>query len=381
MRLNIAPKLFLGFVIVIFLNVFFLVIISKLEDVNSSARILKKQNELKSDLLRLKTLHRVQGPSVISYERIGRIESAKNFEEMNKKIVQTLDSIKIKFDSINSIDSNITLKTKFSSTQHVLQQLYKMAEDVRLFNNIYKNMFDSIVGAQTSLATNKSPRNNLKKHDDKSAIWRRVLNENDMKITTTIDSAESIVDEQTNVRIKEIEARVNNIQQMTLFIIAGVTVFAILFGFFFSRAMTNSLRRLKESASIIGKGNFDFDPSGYPNDEIGDLSTAFFQMSLDLKNTQEELIKSKRLAAIGEVIASVNHEINNPLMIISGNAQFLEMMMEGYPEEMKERVKTILEETDRISKVTRKLREIKNPVVEDYTSSGEQMINLDKSSE
>jgi hypothetical protein len=66
-------------------------------------------------------------------------------------------------------------------------------------------------------------------------------------------------------------------------------------------------------------------------------------------------------------------------MIISGNAQFLEMSMAKYPAEMRERVQTILEETERISSVTRKLREIKNPVVEDYTASGEQMINLDKS--
>jgi nitrogen-specific signal transduction histidine kinase len=79
------------------------------------------------------------------------------------------------------------------------------------------------------------------------------------------------------------------------------------------------------------------------------------------------------------VVASVNHEINNPLMIISGNAQFLEMSMDRFPDEMKERVRIILEETERISKVTKKLREIKNPVVEDYTSSGEQMINLEKS--
>ena len=144
--------------------------------------------------------------------------------------------------------------------------------------------------------------------------------------------------------------------------------------------MTTSLRRLRESARTIGKGEFDFNPRGYPKDEIGDLASAFFDMAYDLKRTQEELIKSKRLAAIGQIVASVNHEINNPLMIISGNAQFLEMSMEGYPQEMRDRIKAILEETERISQVTRKLREIKNPVVEDYTSSGEQMINLDKSS-
>ena len=103
-------------------------------------------------------------------------------------------------------------------------------------------------------------------------------------------------------------------------------------------------------------------------------------MAYDLKNAQEELVRSKRLAAIGEVVASINHEINNPLMIISGNAQFLEMSMDGYPDELRDRVRAIIEETDRISRVTRKLREIRKPIVEDYTSSGEQMINIDKSS-
>jgi hypothetical protein len=53
----------------------------------------------------------------------------------------------------------------------------------------------------------------------------------------------------------------------------------------------------------------------------------------------------------------------------------------GITEDTKERIRAILEETERISQVTRKLRDIKNPVVEDYTSSGEQMINLDKSTD
>jgi nitrogen fixation/metabolism regulation signal transduction histidine kinase len=177
----------------------------------------------------------------------------------------------------------------------------------------------------------------------------------------------------------EIEHRIDEVKRQTIFILSGIVIIAIGFAFIFSRGFTNSMRRLKESAGAIGKGKFDFNPEGYPHDEIGDLAMAFYEMSTDLKTAQEELVKSRRLAAIGEVVASVNHEINNPLMIISGNAQFLEMSMANYPPEMKDRVKTILEETERISSVTRKLREIKNPVVEDYTSSGEQMINLEKS--
>ena len=104
-------------------------------------------------------------------------------------------------------------------------------------------------------------------------------------------------------------------------------------------------------------------------------------MAVNLRKNQEELVKSKRLAAIGEIVASVNHEMNNPLMIISGNAQFLEMtLMEEYPAAMQERVRAILHETERISTITKKLREIKNPVAGEYGHSDRGMIDLDKSS-
>lgn len=368
MRIRIAVKLFIGFLVVIFLNVFFFVIVSKIENVNIITRILKKQNEIKNDILRLKTLHRIQGPSIISYEKIRHPQSVLNFQETQQKIIAVFDSICIKYDSIYDIDSALIQQTSYNQNCSVpLQPLRIILDTISIFNNIYSNMFDSIV--------QKKPYGN------KKAVWRNLLNDADNRISLALDSAEAIIDQQTNLRIKDVELRVNNIKQITIAIIAGVTLFAIIFAFFFSQSVTNALRRLKESASTIGRGDFNVAPSGYPNDEIGDLATAFFEMAIDLKNTQEDLIKSKRLAAIGEVVASVNHEINNPLMIISGNAQFLEMTMEGYPKEMLERIHTILEETERISKVTRKLREIKNPVVEDYTSSGEQMINLDKSSQ
>ena len=233
-------------------------------------------------------------------------------------------------------------------------------------------MFDSVVQSKSSPVTPVPKR--------KVDVWREIREDASTKLTRVVDSAETVIDYQTDQRIKEIGLKVSNVQSMTIYILIGVTISALVFGLWFSTYITNSLRRLTVSAGNIGKGDFDVDPHGYPGDEIGDLASAFFQMSIDLKNAQEALVRSKRLAAIGEVVASVNHEINNPLMIISGNAQFLQMTMNDYPEEMRERVHTILEETERISRVTRKLREIENPVVEDYTSSGEQMINLDKSS-
>lgn len=369
MRITIAPKLFFGFVVIIFLNVFFFVVVSNLENVNSITNILKRQNEFKNHMLRLKTLHRVQAPSVASFERLGRPESVENFSETQQKISLLADTINQKLDSINTLNSQLQLDDNSSLHTESLQKLKASLDAIRLYNSLYATMFDSIVQAKTMTASQK-----------KVDVWHEILDEAGTKLTNVIDNAQEIIDNQTNQRIKDAELKVRNVKEMTVYIIIGVTVIAMIFGLWFSTYITNSLRRLTVSAGNIGKGDFDVDPHGYPRDEIGDLASAFFQMSVDLKNVQEALVRSKRLAAIGEVVASVNHEINNPLMIISGNAQFLQMTMTDYPDEMRERVSTILEETERISQVTRKLREIKNPVVEDYTSSGEQMINLDKSS-
>ena len=369
MRLKITPKLFLGFVGIISLNVFFFVVVSNLENVINIANILKRQNEVKNLMLRLKTLHRVQAPSVASFERLGRQESVDNFSRTQREIIALSDSIDKKIDSIKLLNELDQLNYRSSLNSEALNALKSLMNALRIYNGMYASAFDAIVQLKTSPADKK-------KADD----FRKNLDTAGIKLTQVIDSAETIVDNQTNQRIKEVEFRISNVKSKTIYIIIGITVAAIVFGLWFSSYITTALRRLTVAAGSIGKGDFDVDPHGYPKDEIGDLASAFFQMSVDLKNAQEALVRSKRLAAIGEVVASVNHEINNPLMIISGNAQFLQMTMDKYPDEMKERVHTILEETERISQVTRKLREIKNPVVEDYTSSGEQMINLDKSS-
>lgn len=349
---------------------FLFVVVSNLEKINSITGILKLQTETKNRLLRLKTLHKIQEPSVTSFVRLSRQESVNNFNQTQKQIVALYDIINQQLDSTLYLSTTLVSKKMMPPDSLALNPLKSIMEAIQTYNNVYVTMFDSIV--QSKINNNVPER--------KSRVWIEILEEQGTIISTIIDSAEIVVDNQTNQRIKEVEQEVHNVREITIYIIIGVTFLSLIFALGFSTTFTNSLRRLTVSAGNIGKGDFDVDPHGYPKDEIGDLASAFFQMSVDLKNAQEALIRSKRLAAIGEIVASVNHEINNPLMIISGNAQFLQMTMGNAPPETRERVQTILEETERISKVTRKLREIKNPVIEDYTSTGEQMINLDKSS-
>ena len=371
MRLTIASKLFIGFVCVIFLNAFFFVIVTRMDNVNGSVSILRSQNDVKNNLLRLKTLHRVQGPSIISFQSIGRKESVENFKGIHDNILLLIDSIQQQMDDIKHLDSLLISKRRSSRSLDGLDKTSGLLLNIGSNNKLYSMLFERIVSLRELVKTPQSEKS--------MAVLMDSVNLIEQLITTELDSSETVLSEQTNLRIKDIGRDVTNIKKVTISILTGITLFSILFAFIFSGTITNSLRRLKDSASQIGKADFNINPQGYPNDEIGDLATAFFDMAVDLRNKQEEVIKSKRLAAIGEIVASVNHEINNPLMIISGNAQFLEMSMEAFPDEMKERVRTILEETDRISLVTKKLREIKTLVTEDYTRSGGQMINLDKS--
>jgi signal transduction histidine kinase len=370
MRFTIATKLFLGFLIIIFLNVFFVAIVSKLTDLNIIASILKRQNEIKNHLLHISNLHISQTRSRLIFEKLRKQESADNFLQTGRYVATLMDSTLMELTEVYRLDSIVNAEN--DSTDPGIRQLTVLFnEKVYQNNTTYMKNFEDLVSYGSQKTDWKSKQVNM---------TLEILELSDRGLREGLAMADSMIEYQTWFRIKDIENRVDGMRRLTLIIVTGISIFSLIFGLIFSKTMTNSLRKLRESARTIGKGEFNFNPKGYPRDEIGDLATAFFEMAYDLKRAQDELIKSKRLAAIGQIVASVNHEINNPLMIISGNAQFLEMSMEGYPDEMKGRVKAILEETERISQVTRKLREIKNPVVEDYTSSGEQMINLDKSS-
>jgi len=94
-----------------------------------------------------------------------------------------------------------------------------------------------------------------------------------------------------------------------------------------------------------------------------------------LRQTQADLVKAERLAAIGEVMVSLNHAINNSLGGIQAAARFLRnsRMTSGEAEALAR----IDRECEEIESVLERLRTLREPAAVDYVD-GIRMIAVDR---
>ena len=129
--------------------------------------------------------------------------------------------------------------------------------------------------------------------------------------------------------------------QATRQVIIGVSLLAIVIGslvvwFLVHQAML-PLEELRDSAEAVGQGDFSRRVEVRSQDECGQLAQVFNQMTENLKQsreqleltvdtlktTQAQLIQSEKLSGIGEFVAGVAHELNNPLTSVMGFSELL----------------------------------------------------------
>ena len=81
----------------------------------------------------------------------------------------------------------------------------------------------------------------------------------------------------------------------------------------------------------------------------------------ELRQSQNMLVQSEKLASLGTLVSEMAHEVNNPLMIISGNAQLSLMEnLEGQPQ-LKESLEVIKEQCLRAKDIIRRLLVFSKP--------------------
>ena len=72
----------------------------------------------------------------------------------------------------------------------------------------------------------------------------------------------------------------------------------------------------------------------------------------ELSQTQGDLLEAERLRGVTETVGALNHEVNNPLAAIAGNAQLLLRDPAALPAGAEDKIKRILEAARRIQGVT-----------------------------
>ena len=95
---------------------------------------------------------------------------------------------------------------------------------------------------------------------------------------------------------------------------------------------------------------------------------------------ENQLVNAEKLATLGQLAVTVKHEINNPLSIISTNAQMLRMHGEYGDDRARVKLERIEEQVRRIADVTERLRTMEEVNTEEYVRGGIPMIDLWKSS-
>jgi len=80
-----------------------------------------------------------------------------------------------------------------------------------------------------------------------------------------------------------------------------------------------------------------------------------------LRRAQQQLVVSEKLAAVGELTAGVAHEINNPVAVIQGNLDVLADILGPQADPVREEIRLIHQQVDRIRQIVTKLLQFARP--------------------
>jgi signal transduction histidine kinase len=152
---------------------------------------------------------------------------------------------------------------------------------------------------------------------------------------------------------KPIKYAYANISQMegtfVMFVMFWI-VCTVFLGVLIARNVEDPIKRIKLGMQRISNGDLDYRIKNDKLDELGELAEMFNKMTGQLKNTQNSLLRSERLAALGFMAAGMAHEIKNALVplktlteILSatgGNTEFMTKFNELVPKEI-ERINTL----------------------------------------
>jgi signal transduction histidine kinase len=162
----------------------------------------------------------------------------------------------------------------------------------------------------------------------------------------------------------------HNRDRMVFFTIITALMLSLTVAYLFEREVHTPISSIVETMNEVEAGNLSARIRLENRDELGLIAHSLNSMVGKLENAigeikryhEQELKKSKRLAAIGELAASISHEIRNPLAGIKGAIQVI-LKDENISQRHVEVLTEVLTQVDRLNGTVSDLLTFSRPLV------------------
>ncbi len=164
----------------------------------------------------------------------------------------------------------------------------------------------------------------------KQDLWKTTKGELDPKFEQLSKNLEQLVDSAI-AQEKQAANTFKAAKVLRLIIILASMVLsmaiAAALAFYTSRAIARPIKAVtKVAEQATQEGNFELQAPVTSEDEIGVLATSLNHLIQqvatqirELKQAQAQLIQSEKMSSLGQMVAGIAHEINNPVNFIQGN--------------------------------------------------------------
>jgi two-component system NtrC family sensor kinase len=151
---------------------------------------------------------------------------------------------------------------------------------------------------------------------DSSAVNERVLVESELRNfggSVLAEASNTIDQERLRIHTWLSTSKVAAIAALVI-----ILLLEIFLATYIARQIIRPFGRFGKYTQRIAGGDFSLiTPARKYRDEFTSLAIALNQMILELKEREEELVQSRKMAAVGNLTAGIAHELNNPLNNIS----------------------------------------------------------------